>query len=154
MAAAGSRIGIMMSAPSSRRRYLSVWLRRLATDRIARARCCAPPEQAPFVIVQSVKNALALAAVNDAAARLGLKAGMALADAKAMYPALTVVDAEPDADRRLIEAIADWCDRYTPLIGLDPPDGLMLDITGCAHLFGGEAALGSDIVRRLARQGL
>ena len=57
------------------------------------------------------------------------------------------------ADRILLEAIADWCDRYTPLIGLDPPDGLMLDITGCAHLFGGEAAFGGDIVQRLGRQG-
>jgi protein ImuB len=130
-----------------------VWLRRLATDRIAR-RSGAPPEGAPFVTVHSVKNALALAAVNDAAARLGLTAGMALADAKAMYPALMVMDAEPQADARLLAAIADWCDRYTPLIGLDPPDGLMLDITGCAHLFGGEAALGRDIVRRLAQQDL
>ena len=130
-----------------------MWLRRLATDRIAR-RSGAPPEGAPFVTVHSVKNALALAAVNDAAARLGLTTGMALADAKAMYPALSVADAEPQADARLLAAVADWCDRYTPLIGLDPPDGLLLDITGCAHLFGGEAALGRDIVRRLAQQGL
>jgi protein ImuB len=147
----------MMSAPSSRRRYLSVWLRRLATDRIARLRSGAPPElaplaQAPLVVALQVKNALQVAAMNDAAARLGLRAGMALADAKAMYPALTVVDADPDADRILLEAIADWCDRYTPLIGLDPPDGLMLDITGCAHLFGGEAAFCGDIVQRLGLQ--
>jgi protein ImuB len=107
-----------------------------------------------LVVVQQVKNALALAALNDAAARLGLKAGMALVDAKAMYPTLTVMDADPKADRILLEAIADWCDRYTPLIGLDPPDGLTLDITGCAHLFGGEAAFCTDIVRRLGRQGL
>jgi protein ImuB len=112
------------------------------------------PEQTPLVIVHPVKNALALAAVNDAAARLGLTVGMALADARAMYPALTVLDAELEADQRLLAAVADWCDRYTPLIGLDPPDGLMLDITGCAHLFGGEAALGRDIVRQLAQQGL
>lgn len=142
-----------MSAASFRRRFLSVWLRRLATDRIAR-RCSASPERTPVVTVHPVKNALALAAVNDAAARLGLNAGMALADAKAMYPALTVADAAPEAEQRLLAAVADWCDRYTPLIGLDPPDGLMLDCTGCAHLFGGEAALGRDIVRRLAQQGL
>jgi protein ImuB len=142
-----------MSAPSSRRRYLSVWLRRLATDRIARTRSAAPPEQPPLVVALGVKNALQLAAMNDAAARLGLRAGMALADAKAMYPMLTVADADPDADRGLLEAIADWCDRYTPLIGLDPPDGLMLDITGCAHLFGGEAAFCGDIVQRLGLQG-
>jgi protein ImuB len=129
-----------------------VWLRRLATDRIAR-RSAAPPEPAPLVVALQAKNALRLAAVNDAAARLGLRVGMALADAKAMYPALAVADADPDADRNLLAAIADWCDRYTPLIGLDPPDGLMLDITGCAHLLGGEAAFCDDIVRRLGRQG-
>jgi protein ImuB len=106
-----------------------------------------------LVVVQQVKNALQLAAMNDAAARLGLRVGMALADAKAMYPTLTVVDADPGADRGLLEAIADWCDRYTPLIGLDPPDGLTLDITGCAHLFGGEAAFCGDIVQRLGLQG-
>ena len=79
---------------------------------------------------------------------------MALADARAMYPKLPVVEADPEADRRLLEAIADWCDRYTPLVGLDPPDGLLLDVTGCAHLFGGEAALARDLVTRLAQQGL
>jgi protein ImuB len=78
---------------------------------------------------------------------------MALADARAMYPAIAVADADPAADRRLLTAIADWCDRYTPLVGLDPPDGLVLDVTGCAHLLGGEAALGRDLVRRLAAQG-
>jgi protein ImuB len=130
-----------------------VWLRRLATDRIARTRSATSPEPAPFVITLQVKNALQLAAVNDAAARRGLRVGMALADAKAMYPTLTVADADPDADRNLLAAVADWCDRYTPLIGFDPPDGLMLDITGCAHLFGGEAAFCGDIVQRLERQG-
>ena len=66
-----------------------------------------------------------------------------------MYPKIAVADADAQADLALLEAIADWCDRYTPLVGLDPPDGLMLDITGCAHLFGGEAAL----ARRSGRGG-
>jgi len=133
------------------KRYLSLWLRRLPTDRLTRAHSPAPAE--PLVVAAEDKGALRLAAVNDAAARLGLKVGLALADARAMYPALAVADADPPADRRLLAAIADWCDRYTPLVGLDPPDGLVLDITGCAHLFGGEAALARDLVRRLAGQG-
>jgi protein ImuB len=141
-----------MSVSSHRRRYLSVWLRRLTTDRIARA-SSVPLDQTPLTVVASIKNALALVAMNDAAARLGLTAGMALADAKAMYPTLLVADADARADHRLLTAIADWGDRYTPLIGLDPPDGLTLDITGCAHLFGGEAALGNDIMQRLAGLG-
>src|SRR3954452_24555189 len=142
----------MSHVSSPRRRYLSVWLRRLATDRMMRA----SPDlaDAPLVVTAEVKSALRLTAMNDAAARLGLKPGMALADARAMYPGLTARDADLPADRRLLEAIADWCDRYTPLVGLDVPDGLVLDITGCTHLFGGEVALGRDIVARLARQGL
>jgi protein ImuB len=136
-----------MSAPS--RRYLSVWLRRLPTDRIAKR---FPPDA--LVIAAPVKGALRLSAVNDAAAALGLRVGMPLADARAMYPKLNVADADERADFALLEAVAEWCDRYTPLAGLDPPDGLMLDISGCAHLFGGEAALANDLVRRLARQGI
>src|SRR5262245_25994609 len=91
--------------------------------------------------------------MNAAAARLGLKAGMALADARAMHPRLVVADADPPADRQLLEAIAEWCGRYTPLVGLQPPDGLILDISGCAHLFGGEVALQRDLVGRLQAQG-
>ena len=105
------------------------------------------------MVAEPVKGALQLSAVNDDAARLGLAPGLALADARAMYPRIEVADADPATDARMLEAIADWCGRYTPLIGLDSPDGLLLDITGCAHLFGGEEALRRDIMVRLARQG-
>ncbi len=101
-----------------------------------------------------VKGALRIAAMNDAAARLGLTVGTALADARARHPALEVAPSDPAADQGLLEAIADWCDRYTPLAGIDAPAGVMLDVTGCTHLFGGEAALARDIVTRLAAQGL
>ena len=78
---------------------------------------------------------------------------MGIADARAMYPGVEVVEAEPQADRRLLESLADWCDRYTPLVALDGCDGLLLDITGCAHLFGGEKAMLSDVLARLFQQG-
>src|SRR3954471_16567917 len=87
----GSSSGIIMSVLSSRR-YLSVWLRRLSTDRIERR---APEQAEHFVVVVSVKGAQRIAALTDAAARLGLKTGMGLADARAMYPRLPVVDADP-----------------------------------------------------------
>src|SRR5581483_11227778 len=119
-----------------------------STDRTER-RAVTPVET--FVVVASVQGAQRITAVTDGAARLGLKAGMGLADARAMYPKLPVVEADFEADRRLLEAIADWCDRYTPLVGLDPPDGLFLDITGCTHLFGGETALCRDLHRRLTQ---
>ena len=127
-----------------------MWLRRIATDRIAKR--FAPDEA--LIVAAPVKGALRLSAVNDAAAALGLRAGMPLADARAMHPAIAVAQADERADFALLEAVADWCDRYTPLAGLDPPDGLLLDVTGCAHLFGGETALAHDLVRRLGAQGL
>src|ERR1041384_3871340 len=71
-----------------------------------------------------------------------------------MHPSIAVAQADERADLALLEAVADWCDRYTPLVGLDAPDGLLLDVTGCAHLFGGETALARDLVRRLGAQGL
>jgi protein ImuB len=135
---------------SSNRRYLSVWLRRLSTDRIERR---SSERVETFVVVASVKGAQQITALTDGAARLGLKVRLGLADARARYPWLPVVDADFEADRRLLESVADWCDRYTPLVGLDPPDGLLLDVTGCAHLFGGESALARDLLLRLKRQG-
>jgi protein ImuB len=129
-----------------------VWLKRLSTDRAERR--SSEPVKTPLIIVEPVKSALRICALNGDAAALRLKMGMPLADARAMYPSLWVEDADPQADRVLLEAIADWCDRYTPLVGLDPPDGLILDVSGCAHLFGGERALGDDILNRLARHGL
>jgi protein ImuB len=130
---------------------LSAWLRRLSTDRIERR--LPAPADAPRVVVTTIESAQRIVALNDAAARLGLKVAMPLADARAMYPALPVVEADLEADRRLLETIADWCDRYTPLVGLDPPDGLVLDVTGCAHLFGGETAMARDLVSRLISRG-
>ena len=105
------------------------------------------------MVAAPIKTALRLTAVNAVASALGLKPGMALADARAMHPRLKAVDADPLADRQFLEAIADWCDRYTPLVGLHPPDGLILDISGCAHLFGGEARLCGDLVRLAALTG-
>jgi protein ImuB len=108
----------------------------------------------PLVVVAKLVNALRLTALDDRAAAEGLSPGMALTDARAIAPALDVVAHDEDADRRLLAAIADWCERFTPFVALDPPDGLILDITGCAHLVGGEAALRETIVTRLAAQGL
>jgi protein ImuB len=135
---------------ASARRFLSLWLRRLSTDRITRRDRLAPE---PLVVAGPSGNMLCLTAVNDAAARLGLDTGMALADARAMFPGIAVAQADAAADAALLERLAGWCLRYTPLVGIAPPDGLMLDITGCAHLFGGEAPLRRDLLRRLKRAG-
>jgi protein ImuB len=70
-----------------------------------------------------------------------------------MHPAIGIVEADPQADQRLLEGLADWCDRYTPLVVLDGADGLFLDITGCTHLFGGEKAMLDAMVARFLQQG-
>lgn len=95
-----------------------------------------------------------LVAIDEAARRVGLRLGQGVTDARAIIPDLDVIEADPAADRTLLESIADWCDRYTPLVALDGADGLFLDITGSAHLFGGEKGLFDDIQTRLFNMGL
>jgi protein ImuB len=108
---------------------------------------------APLAVVAKIKSALRLVALNEAAERLRLSPGQALADARAMIPALNTIDEDSAADEALLDAIADWAERYTPLVALAPPHGLILDTTGAAHLFGGEEAMRADLVDRLREQG-
>ena len=100
-----------------------------------------------------MKSAYRLAALDARALALGLKPMAALADARAMYPSLAVHDCDPDGDRGARDALVDWCRRFTPLAAPDGEDGAMLDISGAAHLFGGEAALRNELRERLALQG-
>ena len=79
---------------------------------------------------------------------------MGIADAQAMHPSIEIVEADSQADLRLLEGLADWCDRYTPLVALDGTDGLFLDITGCSHLFGGERSMLDDVLSRFPHQGI
>ncbi len=148
-----------LPAPVPVRRYLSVSLPRLSTDRIARLRhgpgwrLAAPPETAPLAIAGRRNNGMLLVALDEKAAAAGLSRGMGLTDARAILPSLDALPEEPAADLALLEAVADWCDRYTPLVARDGTDGLLLDITGCANLFGGEAAMLSDLLAKLFHQG-
>ena len=88
------------------------------------------------------------------AVRLGLTRGLTLADARARMPDLVALDADPAADRQILEGLAAFCDRFTPLVALEGRDGLTLDITGCAHLFGGEEGLIGLVRRVMDRMGL
>lgn len=92
----------------------------------------------------------------DAAARaLGVTPGMTVTTARTFAPGLRIVDAEPDADAEGLRRLALWAGaRYAPLVAPDPPDGLWLDVTGCAALFSTERALLRDLHRRTAAFGL
>ena len=153
--------GTSMHAPlrKERRRILSLWFPHLSTERLLRQRLgrswrSLPPQgRPPLVVSHQENNTQRIAALDEEAERLRLKPGMGIADARAMYPAIEIVAADPEADRRLLEALADWCDRYTPLVALDGEDGLFLDITGCAHLFGGEEAMLDGMLASFFEQG-
>ena len=76
----------------------------------------------------------------------GLAPGMTLADARALVPGLAVEPADPEGDACGLAGLADWCIRFTPWVALDGADALVLDVSGCARLFGGEAALLGRVV--------
>jgi protein ImuB len=132
---------------------LSVWFPRLPTDRLTRKSKSAAFSKDPLAVSIKAENALRVHALNAAASRLGLALGQPLANARAMVPHLHVVEADEKADAKLLEGIADWCDRFTPYVALDPPYGLFLDLTGCTHLFGGERPSLDHIRGSIANQG-
>ncbi|BAT58521.1 DNA polymerase IV [Variibacter gotjawalensis] len=94
-----------------------------------------------------------IAALCRSAMELGLRTGLTLADARARFPDIDVAEDDPTADSTLIDQMLEDCDRWTMLVGRDDPHGLMLDITGCAHLFGGEMLMRRKIIARFNRAG-
>ena len=126
---------------SGTRRFLALWFPFLPVERLT---CAAADE--PFVLVEKQKGALRVTACNAAAYDASLRPGLTLAEARARIPALAAADADCPADRRLLLALAEACGRFSPLVALDGGDGVLIDITGCAHLFGGEDAMRARVL--------
>jgi protein ImuB len=95
-----------------------------------------------------------LTALSRAALGLGLAPGLTLADARAREPGLLVLDRDHAAEARLLARVVAFCMRYTPMTAPEPPDGLVLDITGCAYPYENEDNLQADLARRLATAGV
>jgi protein ImuB len=112
------------------------------------------PAKRPFALATTLANRRLVTAVEDAAAAAGVAPGMALADAQALLPSLALAEADFAADAAALARLARWCGRYSPWTAPNAPDGVWLDVTGCAHLQGGEAALAAEAVMRLAQQGI
>ncbi len=108
----------------------------------------------PFALVLSDRGTRRLYAVDETGAELGLHVGQSAADASALVPSLILADAAPGVDRAALDRLCDWAARFSPAVAPDPPDGLILDISGLAHLWGGETALATDLAERLAKQGI
>jgi protein ImuB len=132
------------------RRVVSVWLPTWPTDRLRRTSDAPSPDK-PLVVAERQGSRRLVFAADAAAQELGIRPGITVALAQAMHPDITVVEAQPEADSAALERLAVWALRYAPLAAPDPPDGLIIDVSGAVHLHGGEAALLADIVRRLAR---
>jgi protein ImuB len=114
----------------------------------------APSLDTPLVIIGHEGRRRVVLAADQAARREGLKPGMVASKAQALVANLTVMDADPKADAEALEKLAVWMQRhFAPIVATDG-DGLMLDITGTAHLFGGEKAMLGEIVRKLAGAGI
>ncbi len=111
-----------------------------------------------MVCVAKQKGAMRLASLDISAQSHRLREGQGVTEARAICPDLDIIPSDDAADLAFLNALADWADRYTPLIGIDAPfgkpQGLFLDITGCAHLFGGEAEMLNDIVSRFDKLGV
>ena len=144
--------GTVTKKPLETRRYLAVFLPFLSAERVSKT-CGAPPE-APFALTAKVRGAVRVVAIDTRALALGITPGLTLADARARLPELAAFDHDAAADEALLGWLADSCDRYSPMAATDPPQGIVIDIAGCEHPFGGEAGLTSDLQRRFHRQGL
>ncbi|MEQ1640610.1 MAG: DNA polymerase Y family protein, partial [Novosphingobium sp.] len=133
------------------RRILSIWCANLAIDRWQLAEGISP---APFALLAETAHGPRIAALNAAGHQGGVRPGAMLADARALCPMLAVAPGDPGGDRAFLENLAIWAQRWGPWSALDPPDGLLVDVTGVAHLFGGEHGLLDDAAARLAARGL
>lgn len=128
-------------------RFISLWFAHLVTDWMVRRQ----PElgSTPFVLCANERGKLLLSKANPLALQAGLYEGMSLADARALLPNLEHFDEKPDVAAKLLDVLGDWCIRYTPTVSVDLPDGLMLEVSGSSHLFGGEHALLKIMVTKL-----
>lgn len=139
-------------------RVVSIWLPMWPIERLRRhavpnrsGSISAVPDDAPLALVETGAHGLTITAVNERAARAGVTVGSSLADARSALPALLSRPAEPTRDHAALLKLCRWMGRYGPNRNIDGADGLWIDITGVAHLFGGEERLLQDLCSRLAR---
>ncbi len=136
---------------------MAIWLTRLAVDRWRHAEGCARGEGAdagPVALVIETAHGPQIEAVNQAGLQAGAQPGVLLADARAVCPRLAAVPADPAGDAAFLERLAVWAQRWGPWAAVDAPDGLLVDVSAVAHLFGGEAQLLADAQASLAGRGL
>ncbi|WP_343080607.1 DNA polymerase Y family protein [Ostreiculturibacter nitratireducens] len=118
------------------RRILSLWFPRLGAERLLRGMRGLPP--APFAVITEVGNAQVLSSLNAEAEAEGLRMGQPLRDARAMCPDLTTRLRNPQAEAAFLSVLRRWAGKFSPWVAEEPPASLVIDLTGSAHLYGGE----------------
>jgi protein ImuB len=133
------------------KRFASIWLPNLITNWFVIRR----PElkEMAFVFTAPEHGRLLVKAASLVARKEGITEGISLADAKAILPGIQVFEEKAGRQEKLLRAIGEWCIRYSPFVALDSSDGLILDISGCTHLWGGEDAYLKEITNRLKTLG-
>ena len=133
------------------KRYLYIWFPYLAADRMVNHF----PElrEKPFVLYALEHGRMEVRLPGRVLAQEGIFRGMAVADVRALFPSVQVFRENAEVEQKLLKQLGEWCFRYTPVVAVDPPDGVVLDISGCPHLWGGEPAYLDGLTRDLQRGG-
>lgn len=112
-----------------------------------------PVRLRPFILHEKSPHGLVVAAANQAALAVGIHPGLRFTDARATLPNIAAEEIDRESDRKALSALADWMVRFSPLVAIDGDDGLILEITGCDHLFGGEEKMAAELSARLSQAG-
>ena len=140
-----------MSDPhDTQRRILSLWFPRLAAERVMRQGV----GPGPLAVVEERGNMRLILAANACAEAKGIHRGQALQEALALLPDLITRISDPPSEAAFLTALRRWAGKFSPWVAEEGPAGLMVDLTGCAHLFGGEAALLAQLSEDCADLGL
>lgn len=133
------------------KRFVSIWFRHLNTDWFS----IRQPhlKNLPFVLRTSSHGRMIITSTNTIAEQKGIFTGMVLADARAIHPDIQVSDDIKDLPEKLLKRLGEWCIRFSPIVAVNPPDGLLIDATGCPHLWGGDEAYIHDITNKLNDRG-
>jgi protein ImuB len=129
------------------KRFVAIWFRFLKTDWFVRRQPTL--NTVPFVLASPEHGRMLITAANPLAEKEGIYKGMTVADARVIIPSLKVLDNQPGLPEKLLNGLGEWCIRFTPSVSVDLPDGLLLDVSGCAHLWGGEELYLKQIIHRL-----
>lgn len=133
------------------KRFLAIWFPYLVTDWMARQNHALKNQ--PFVLYAPERGRMVIKAASKAAYSNGIYPGMAVADCRAIFPGIAVMEYPVGKAGQLLEALALWCIRYTPVAAVDLPDGIILDCSGCTHLWKGEQSYAAHLLGRLANFG-